>query len=133
MRRIGRGRLIAPFHCEWDEAFGEWIMPKLISQTRDFSKGPLNRLVVEMALTPNGGRTHARTTMRVSCDRCVTDIVVAIGVLNSELDKRNRAIIKAADQVRAGRPEWSLVEPSTMSAARQSRLDACRSTLVAHG
>jgi class 3 adenylate cyclase len=86
-----------------------------------------------MALTPDGARTRARATMRVSWDWWVTDIVAALGVLNKELDKRTRAIINAAEQVRGGRAEWSLVEPGAISAAGQARLSACRSTLVSHG
>lgn len=133
VRRTGRGRFIPPFQCEWDEAFGEWVMPRLISQRRDFAKGPLKTLIVEIALTPDGERTRAKATMRASWDWWVTDVVAALGVLDKELDKRTRAVVKAAEQVHRGRPDWSLVEPAALSAPGQARLAACRSTLVSHG
>ncbi len=133
VRRIGRGKLLPPFDCEWEEAFGEWVEPRFMRQTRTFSKGPLRQLVVEMALTPDGPRTSMQATMRLKWDWWVTDIVAALGVLDKALDKRTIAIIKAAEQVQAGREEWSLVESGALSEAGQGRLAACRSTLVSHG
>ncbi|MSO69545.1 MAG: hypothetical protein EXQ98_04615, partial [Alphaproteobacteria bacterium] len=96
VRRTGRGKLLPPFDCEWEEAFGEWVEPRFIRQTRTFSKGPLRQLVVEMALTPDGPRTSMQATMRLKWDWWVTDIVAALGVLDKALDKRTIAIIKAA-------------------------------------
>ncbi len=133
VKRTGNERLIAPFQCEWDEAFGEWTMTRQISQRRDFSKGPLKTLIVEVELTPEGNHTPAKTTMRASWDWWVTDIVAALGVLDRELDKRAHAFTVAAQQVQTGRVEWSMVEPSALSSAGQARLDSCRATLNTQG
>lgn len=133
VKRTGSGRLIAPFQCEWDEAFGEWVMPRLVRQRREFSKGPLTSLIIEIELSPAGAHTRAKTTMRASWDWWVTDIVAALGVLDKELDKRARAFTVAAEQVQGGRAEWSLVEAGPLSPAGRARLDTCRATLIAHG
>ncbi len=133
VRRTGRGRFLPPFQCEWDEAFGEWVMPRQISQTRTFTKGPIKQLVLDLALTPNGTQTQARATMRAKWDWWPMSIANAFGILDKEFDKRERAIKQAAEQIKAGREEWSLVEPTPLSAEAHARLEEYRATLQARG
>lgn len=131
VHRFGKGRFIRPFMCEWEEQIGEWVAPRLMVQRRNFSKGPLTSLSIEVKLEPEGQGTRLHVVSRVRWDWWVTTIVAALGLIDKETDKRVAAAIKIAALVPKMGEAWSLLPPSTLSSGAQARLDSCRAKLQA--
>ena len=131
VRRFGSGRIIPPFMCEWQEHFGEWVAPRLMAQRRDFTKGPLTSLVVEVRLEPEGQGTRLHMASRVRWDRWITSIVAALGLIDKATDKRVAAAIEIAALVPKMGSAWSLLPPPTLSSGARARLDSCRAALQA--
>ena len=131
VRRFGRGRFIRPFMCEWEEHFGEWVAPRLMSQRRDFTKGPLKTLIVETRLEPEGTGTRVRMMSRLRWDWWVTSVVAALGVIDKEVDKRAAAAVRIAALVQSQGHAWSLQPPTTLTDSARRRLDGCRAALQA--
>jgi class 3 adenylate cyclase/carbon monoxide dehydrogenase subunit G len=120
---------VGPFRMKWEEALGEWLENRRLSQTRNFINGPLRRSHANFELVPEGNGTRLIFSAEIECVGALGWLTKISGKLEREGDKRLAAIERlVADSKNADRIPGAGAEAMIKPAARR-RFDALMAEL----